>query len=42
MNDVQGDAPTSHQSEITAPSAMQADELRVLTDFDYRGAQDGL
>src|ERR1035438_9178518 len=32
MNDVQGDALSSHQSEFTAPSAMQADELRVLTD----------
>ena len=32
MNDVQGYAPSSHQSEVTAPSAMQADELRVLTD----------
>ena len=32
MSDVQGDAPSSHQSEVTAPSAMQADELRVLTD----------
>ena len=30
MNDVQGDA--------AAPSAMKADDLRVLTEFDYRRA----
>jgi FeS assembly SUF system protein len=32
MNDVQSDAFSSHQSEVTAPSVMKADELSVLTD----------